>query len=115
MFHNFASKCLYGVKPDLDPGEGCDLGAGGDQDVLGVDDLLAAVSCYGHHLVLTGHLPKTVDMGHLRRVMSRCECCHEWKSSETEILKHRDERSLTLFCLNRCAIPPVSAFTAPLF
>merc|ERR1719419_1945402 len=49
---------------DLDPGEGRDLGAGGDEDVLSVDDLLAAVSRYGRHLILTGHLPKTVDVGH---------------------------------------------------
>lgn len=50
----------------LDPREGRDLGAGGDEDVLGVDDLLAAVRRYGRHLVLTRHPPEAVDVGHLR-------------------------------------------------
>lgn len=67
--------------PYLDPGEGRDLRAGGDEDVLGVDDLLAAVCCYGRHLVLTSHPPKTVDMGHLRGVMSHRECCYQWFGS----------------------------------
>lgn len=56
------------AEPYLDAREGCDLGAGGDEDVLGVDDLLAAVSCCGRHLVLTSHPPEAADMRHLRGV-----------------------------------------------
>ena len=59
--------------PYRDPGEGCDLGACGDEDVLGVDDLLAAVGCYRRHLVLPAHPPKTVDMSHLQGMMSHSE------------------------------------------
>ena len=49
----------------LNAGEGRDLRPGGNQDVLGVDDLLAAVVADGRHLVLTAHPPVPVYVGHL--------------------------------------------------
>lgn len=77
----------------LDPGEGCDLGAGGNEDVLCVDDLLTAICCYGRHLVLPGHPPETIDMGHLRgvtivwfRFLRRCE----WTTSTNRNRKRPD-------------------------
>lgn len=99
--------------PHLDSRKGRDLGAGGEEDVLGVDELLAAVFCGGRHLVLTGHPPKSVEMCHLRGVTSWTPLSlirkRTWRTVQSR------ERGLTLFCLNRWAIPPVNALTAPLF
>lgn len=74
----------------LDPGEGRDLGACGDEDVLSVDDLLAAVFCYGRHLVFASYPPKTVNMGHLRRVMSHRER-HSQRFRFLMVMRENDE------------------------
>lgn len=51
--------------PYLYSREGSDLGTGGDEDVLSVDNLLAAITHSGCDLVLTRHSAKAVDVGHL--------------------------------------------------
>lgn len=81
----------------LDTREGRDLRAGGDEDVLGVDDLLAAVSCRRRHLVLPGYSPKTVDVGHLQKQEMQLENHPDVRVKNAETKR----AALTLFCLNR--------------
>lgn len=59
------SICVCASSRYLNSRKGRDLGAGSDEDVLGVDDLLAAVGRHGRHLVLSRHLAEAVDVGHL--------------------------------------------------
>lgn len=63
LLNRFTINVVY-----LDTGEGGDFWAGGEEDVLGVDDLLRAVSKLGCDLVLTSDPPKPTHMCDLSNI-----------------------------------------------